>query len=149
MRSGAVGRACLLAPVALVVAMATTASAEPRLTAKAAIVVDAQSGEVIWSRKPSTALPPASTTKVLTAIVAVESGDLDRRLPVSSHAAQTPPSKIHLRTGQQMTVRDLLYAILLKSANDAAVVLAEGIGGSVAGFSRKMNARSLRGTTPQ
>jgi D-alanyl-D-alanine carboxypeptidase len=118
------------------------ASAGPRVTASSAIVMDADTGEVLWERDADTARPPASTTKVLTAIVAIESGRLDEPLRVSKAATAIPPSKIHLRSGQRMELDHLLYAILLNSANDAAHVIAEGLGGSKAGFSKQMNAKA-------
>jgi D-alanyl-D-alanine carboxypeptidase (penicillin-binding protein 5/6) len=118
------------------------ASAGPRVTALSAIIVDAGTGEVLWERDADTARPPASTTKVLTAIVALESGRLDEAFRVSKAATAIPPSKIHLRSGQRMELDHLLYAILLNSANDAAHVIAEGLGGSKAGFSKQMNAKA-------
>ncbi len=126
--------AALVAPVAH--------AGEPKVTARAAIIVDASNGEVIWERNGDLPLPPASTTKVLTAIVALESGRLDDSFTVSADAAATAPSKIGMRPGQSMVLRDLLYAVLLKSANDASAVVAEGISGSEWGFARRMNAKA-------
>lgn len=114
----------------------------PRVTARAAIVVDAASGATLWERSADTPLPPASTTKVLTAILALESGRLDEELPVSEYAASTAPSKLGLRPGQRMQLRDLLYAVLLKSANDASTVVAEGLGGSEVRFAARMTSRA-------
>src|SRR5690349_2728727 len=106
---------------------ATTAEAAhtPYLTARAAIVMDATTGDVLWERNAYQPLPPASTTKVLTGILALESGRLDEQLRVSANAADTAPSKINLRAGQRMRLKDLVYALLLNSANDAAAVIAE------------------------
>jgi D-alanyl-D-alanine carboxypeptidase len=132
--------ATLVATVGLCVPL--IASAGPRVTALSAIIVDADTGEVLWERDADTARPPASTTKVLTAIVALESGRLDEAFRVSKAATAIPPSKIHLRSGQRMELDHLLYAILLNSANDAAHVIAEGLGGSKAGFSKQMNAKA-------
>ena len=117
-------------------------AAEPTLTARAAIVMDAATGETLWERNAAEPYPPASTTKVLTAIVAAESGLLDDQLRVSSAAAEVAPSKINLRPGQRMQLRDLLYALLLNSANDAAVVIAEGVAGSVPAFAARMNEKA-------
>lgn len=117
-------------------------AAGPTLTARAAIVMDAQSGEVLWEENATTPLPPASTTKVMTAILGLESGQLDESFRVSGTAAAVAPSKISLRPGQRMRLRDLLYALLLNSANDAAQVIAEGLAGSQDGFSDRMNARA-------
>jgi serine-type D-Ala-D-Ala carboxypeptidase (penicillin-binding protein 5/6) len=129
-----------LAATFLVPEMARAAG--PAVTARAAIIMDAATGEVVWERDSTEPLPPASTTKILTAIVALESGRLDESFRVSADAADTPPSKINLRAGQRMRLRNLLYAVLLNSANDAAEVVAEGIAGSDAEFAALMNARA-------
>ena len=122
---------------------ATEAAADgPRLTARAAIIMDATSGEVIWDRNGSQPLPPASTTKIMTAILAIESGRLDETVRVSEHAAETAPSKINLKPGQRLRVRSLLYALLLNSANDAADVIAEGLADSEEEFADRMNAKA-------
>jgi len=133
-----------LTMLALVVALALprTANAGPAVTARAALVMDANTGEVIWDDDGNVPLPPASTTKLMTAIVAIESGQLDESFDVSPYAARTAPSRINLRPGQRMRLRNLLYALLLKSANDAGTVIAEGVGGSEAAFARRMTARA-------
>ena len=125
------------------------ATAGPMITARAAAIVDAATGEVLWERNGSTPLPPASTTKVLTSILALESGRLDETFRVSVNAAETAPSKINLRPGQRMRLKNLLYAVLLNSANDAAEVVAEGLAGSDDAFAARMNvrARELGATT--
>ena len=109
------------------------------LTARSAFLVDATTGQVLYQREPDLPLPPASTTKIVTAIVALES---DRRgkdlLSVTKSATHVPSSKLYLRPGQAMTIDDLLYGLLLSSANDASLVLAEGIAGSVARFAEMM-----------
>jgi len=112
---------------------------EEMLTARSAFLVDATTGQVLYQREPDLPLPPASTTKIITAIVALES---DRRgkdlLSVTKSATHVPSSKLYLRPGQAMTIDDLLYGLLLSSANDASLVLAEGIAGSVARFAEMM-----------
>lgn len=101
--------------------------------------MDAATGEVLLQRDPDLLLSPASTTKVVTAIVVLESGRSPyETLTVSKSAARAPSSKLFLRPGQTMSIRDLLYALLLSSANDASLVLAEGIGGSVERFAEMM-----------
>ena len=118
------------------------------VTATAAILIDNQTGEVLWQRNPDLPLPPASTTKVVTAMLALQSGRLDDSLTVTPEAAQAPPSKVNLRPGWRMRVRDLVYAVLLNSANDASVVIAEGLSGSIGGFADRMNAEArLLGAT--
>jgi D-alanyl-D-alanine carboxypeptidase (penicillin-binding protein 5/6) len=134
--------AITLALAATFLAPELVRAAGPIVTARAAIIMDAATGEVVWERDSTEPLPPASTTKVLTAIVALESGRLDESFRVSADAADTPPSKINLRPGQRMRLRNLLYAVLLNSANDAAEVVAEGLAGSDAEFAALMNARA-------
>jgi serine-type D-Ala-D-Ala carboxypeptidase (penicillin-binding protein 5/6) len=112
------------------------------ITARAAILIDSRTGEVLWQRNPDLRLPPASTTKVLTGLIAIESGRLGESFPVSAEAAAAPPSKINVRPGWRFRLRDLVYAILLNSANDASVVTAEGLGGSIDGFAARMNAEA-------
>jgi D-alanyl-D-alanine carboxypeptidase (penicillin-binding protein 5/6) len=131
-----------LAVVAALAAPPRGHAAGPYITARAAIVMEAGTGEVLWERNSTEPLPPASTTKVMTAILALESGRLDESFRVSEYAAETPPSGIHLRTGQRMRLRNLLYAVLLNSANDAAEVVAEGLAGSEEVFAARMTARA-------
>jgi D-alanyl-D-alanine carboxypeptidase (penicillin-binding protein 5/6) len=114
----------------------------PNITAKAALVMDAETGTVLWERNADDELPPASTTKVMTAILALESGSLGRSFPASAEACSVSPTKINLQPGQRLDLEDLVYAILLNSANDASVVIAEGLAGSVPEFADRMNARA-------
>lgn len=116
---------------------------EHELTARAAVVMDAASGEVLYERQADLPLPPASTTKVLTAVLALES-DLSGKelLRASKNATRVPYARLHLRPGQAMSVSDLLYSTLLASANDASVVLAEAIGGSVQHFAAMMTEKA-------
>src|SRR5262245_57259143 len=79
---------------------------QPTITAKAALLIHNQTGEILWQRNPDLPLPPASTTKIVTALLALESGRLDDSLNVTPEAAQAPPSKISLRPGWRMRVRD-------------------------------------------
>lgn len=118
------------------------------VTARAAIVVDHRSGRVLYERNADSPLPPASTTKVMTAYLALRSERLNDSVLVSKYASSMPASKIGLRAGWWMNMNDLVYATLLNSANDASVVIAEGLAGSVPMFSRMMNstARSLGAT---
>ncbi len=139
MRRGTSG---ILLFVLLAAVRPVAAAGSPYLTARAAIVMDATTGDVLWERNSSQPLPPASTTKVLTAIIALESGHLDDAFRVSQNAAETAPSKINLRVGQRMRLKNLVYALLLNSANDAAEVIAEGLAGSEDAFAERMNVRA-------
>lgn len=136
------GWGALGAAIVVVLNASAVCAAGPSVRARAAIVMDVKTGEVLWSRRPDVARPPASTTKVMTALLAVESGRLEDSFMVSAQAQSPPPTKIGLREGQRMKVDALLHAILLNSANDAAVVIAEGLGGSVPAFGRRMTKRA-------
>ncbi len=115
---------------------------QPEIAARSAVLMNAATGEIVFAKEPHFRLPPASTTKVLTALVTLERLDLNARLWVSPQAASAPPSRIGLRAGEAATTQDLLYGLLLKSGNDAAETLAEAGGGSVPGFAGLMNARA-------
>ncbi|MFT7310046.1 MAG: D-alanyl-D-alanine carboxypeptidase, partial [Paracoccaceae bacterium] len=110
----------------------------------AALVMDARSGEVYHSRNADTRLHPASLTKMMTLYIAFEAVRLgevtmDTKFKISRKAASEPPSKLGLRSGQQISLRYLVRAASVKSANDAATAIAEGISGSEAAFARRMN----------
>jgi D-alanyl-D-alanine carboxypeptidase (penicillin-binding protein 5/6) len=118
-------------------------SPDEDLTARAAILVDSSTGQILYQKDPDLRLPPASTTKIVTAILTLESGrSLKDLLTVSKAATRVPASKLYLRPGQTLTIEDLLYGLLLSSANDASVVLAEGIGGSVEHFAELMTKKA-------
>jgi serine-type D-Ala-D-Ala carboxypeptidase (penicillin-binding protein 5/6) len=137
------GRALTVLLILFTVPSAWSFSPEEELTARAAILVDAASGKVMYQREPDLRLPPASTTKVVTAILTLESGrKLNEMLTVSKAATRVPASKLYLRPGQQLTIEDLLYGIMLSSANDASMVLAEGLGGSVEHFAEVMTKKA-------
>jgi serine-type D-Ala-D-Ala carboxypeptidase (penicillin-binding protein 5/6) len=118
------------------------ASADPNPSAAAALLMDADSGEVLYEKNAHSPLPMASTTKVMTGLLTVERLRPHEIVQVSAHAATMAPSKIHLRPGELMRVDDLLQAILLKSANDASAAVAEKISGSEAAFARVMTRRA-------
>jgi D-alanyl-D-alanine carboxypeptidase (penicillin-binding protein 5/6) len=111
-------------------------------SASASIVVDARSGETLLSKRADVRRPIASTTKLMTALLTLESGKLNRTFTAPQYDALPAESKINLRGGERMTVRDLLTALLLESANDAAVDLAVGVAGSKDAFVAQMNARA-------
>lgn len=114
----------------------------PRLSARAAILMDWQTGQVLHAREALTRRPPASTTKILTALIALERGRLSDRVTISRRAAATPGSSMSLRAGEVYTLHDLLRGLLLRSGNDAAVAIAEHIAGSVEAFAALMNERA-------
>ncbi|NLO89702.1 MAG: D-alanyl-D-alanine carboxypeptidase [Clostridia bacterium] len=110
--------------------------------AEGAVLMDAESGRVLWAKNPHKRLFPASTTKILTAVLALEEGELDSTVVVSKEASETGGSSIWLEEGERMTLEDLLYAVLLSSANDAAAAVAEHIGGTQENFVRMMNEKA-------
>ena len=144
-----------IAVAALIVALlGTSGAAEARRYAS--IVVDARTGAVLHADNPDRWVYPASLTKMMTLYMvfeALDRGDLtlDQRLPVSRHAQSMPPSELGLRHGDRIRVRDAVMSLVTKSANDAAVVLAEAIGGTETEFARLMTRRGaalgLRATT--
>jgi len=134
------GLACLALGMGSAPAVATAGGLP--LRARAAVVMDARTGDVLYAKDPDRRLPPASTTKVMTAVVALESGRLDDTVTVSRTAAGVQPIKLYLRAGERAQMRDLVYAMLLRSANDASVAVAERVGGSVPAFAARMNRRA-------
>lgn len=112
------------------------------LYALSAVLMDADSGRILYEKEGEMPRPNASTTKVLTCILALENGDGDDYVQVSANAASQPQVKLGLQKGEQYYLEALLYSLLLQSHNDSAVAIAEHIGGSVEGFSDMMNAKA-------
>jgi D-alanyl-D-alanine carboxypeptidase (penicillin-binding protein 5/6) len=115
-------------------ANAATAAGPPR----AWVLLDAGTGRIVSSSNARVALPPASLSKVLTALVVVRTLGPNTTVPVSARAAAAPPMKIGMKKGQVWRTEDALRALLMVSANDAAVALAERAGGTLTGFQRAM-----------
>ncbi len=112
------------------------------LNAKAALLLDAASNRVLYEKNGFTELPMASTTKIMTCIVALENGIKDDVVTFSKRAASMPDVQLNAKSGQQFILKDLLYSLMLESHNDTAVAIAEHIGGSVEGFATMMNAKA-------
>jgi D-alanyl-D-alanine carboxypeptidase (penicillin-binding protein 5/6) len=118
-------------------------SAEPpQLTAAAAALGDLDTGEVLWQRKGAERLPIASVTKIMTALLVLETSDPREVVTASAAAAAQSGAELGLEEGEAVPVRDLLLALMLQSANDAAVALAEHVAGSVEAFVDGMNRRA-------
>ncbi|HEX6594570.1 MAG TPA: D-alanyl-D-alanine carboxypeptidase family protein [Bacillota bacterium] len=113
-----------------------------QVSAHHAVVMDPTSGEVLFEKKAHEKVPIASITKIMTAIIAIESGLFDEIATTSRRAIYTGGSSIYLEQGETMSVEDLVYGLMLRSGNDAAVVLGEHIGGSVEGFVHLMNEKA-------
>jgi D-alanyl-D-alanine carboxypeptidase (penicillin-binding protein 5/6) len=112
------------------------------IKSRAALTIDASTGEILFSKNSNWRLPPASTTKLMTAIVALEKEDLSKVVTISKKASRAAPTKAGLKEGDQITIEGLLYAALLGSANDAAVALAEAVSGSEQWFVPLMNEKA-------
>ena len=111
----------------------------PAVSAKSAILIEAESGEIIFSKNADERLPMASTTKIMTALVAIENADISKTVSVSPAAVGVEGSSVYLYADERLTLEDLLYATMLESANDAATAIAIEVGGSVEGFAALMN----------
>lgn len=111
----------------------------PDIVAKGAVLIDASSGQVLYSLNQNVPLPPASTTKVLTGILALEKLNPNDTVTVSADAAKVEGTRIGLFEGEKVKVNDLVYALLMNSANDAAIALAEKVSGSTEKFALLMN----------
>ncbi|HOP74033.1 MAG TPA: D-alanyl-D-alanine carboxypeptidase family protein [Bacillota bacterium] len=114
----------------------------PKIGASAAVLIEAQSGAVLYGKNAEVRRAPASTTKMMTAIVALEKGRLSQVVKVSRKAAATGGSTIWLKAGDRLTLKELLEGMMLRSGNDGSVAVAEGVCGSVKDFVRLMNLKA-------
>lgn len=122
-----------------ITAYAADVPKESELYAKSAILMDADSGRILYEKNGHEALANASTTKILTCILALENCNLDSQVTVSGYAASQPKVRLGMREGQTFYLRDLLYGLMLESYNDCAVAIAEFISGDTKGFAGMMN----------
>ena len=111
-------------------------------SAKACVIIDERSGRVLLSHQPDVPLPMASTTKIMTALLAIELGDLSAQVTCSRNAFGVPGTSIYLSEGETLTLREMVTGLMLASGNDAAVAIAEHIGGTMEEFCRMMTARA-------
>ncbi len=114
----------------------------PSIFAKSAIVIDQETGRVLYEKNSHEKLPMASTTKIMTLLVALEKGNLKDIVTVSKRAASVGGSSIWLSPGEKIDMESLLYGLMLNSGNDAATAIAEHIGGSVENFAKIMNEKA-------
>lgn len=110
-----------------------------RVNARCAIALDRESGQVLYEQNGYEIVPMASTTKILTSLIAIEQGDLDRIVTISKNAASIRGSKVGYKVGEKITLRELIFGLMFKSGNDAAIAIAETLGGSIEGFADIMN----------
>ena len=114
----------------------------PAVSADSVVLMDATTGKVLYEKNKNTAYPPASTTKIMTALLVLEKANLEDVVTVSKNAEMADGSKIYLFQGEEVSVKELLYGLILASANDCAVALAEHISGSTEEFAKLMNERA-------
>lgn len=119
-----------------------TAHAAINVSAKSAIVIDGTSGRVLFAKDEHEKRRIASITKIMTAVLAIESGKMEETVTVSANAVRTEGSAIYLTEGQKVKLKDLVYGLMLRSGNDAAVAIAEYVGGSLDGFVYMMNQKA-------
>ena len=149
-RIGAFVLACVIAAMSALPISATNAPTESSamtLDCKAAVLMEASTGTVLFEQNPDMLCPPASITKIMTLLLvmeAIESGKLktDDMVTASAHAASMGGSQIFLKEGESMTVEDMIKSVVISSANDAALALAEHLCGSEEAFVRQMNERA-------
>ena len=111
----------------------------PEVVAESAVVMDLKSGQILYGKNEESLQYPASITKILTAIVAIEKGNLNDYVTVSEKAASVEGSSTYIEAGEQITLEQLIYGLLLQSGNDAATAIAEHVAGSVEDFADLMN----------
>lgn len=116
---------------------------EPDVNSRACVVIDRKTNSVLFGKNENTKKKMASTTKIMTATIIIEKCNLTDTIEISKKAAGTGGSRLGLKTGDKITVLDLLYGLMLRSGNDAAVALAEYAGGDINGFAKLMNAKAL------
>jgi D-alanyl-D-alanine carboxypeptidase (penicillin-binding protein 5/6) len=124
------------------IADAADALAQKGISAQSAVLIEASTGRIIYSNNAGRQLPMASTTKIMTALVALEKLPLDTVVRISADAVGIEGSSIYLYEGEQLTLEDLLYALMLESANDAAVAIAIEVAGGVDEFASLMNQKA-------
>ena len=118
------------------------AAGEPEVEATTACLIDAHSGEVLWEKNMDVQMAPASMTKMMTAILAVENLDMDTVVSIDKNAAHYEYNSIDLKKGEELTVRQLVTAMLIGSLNDCAIALADTMSGSEKDFANMMNGRA-------
>ncbi|MEY8356346.1 D-alanyl-D-alanine carboxypeptidase family protein [Lachnospiraceae bacterium 54-53] len=115
---------------------------ELNLYAQSAVLMDASTGRILYGKNEDLARPMASTTKIMTCIIALEHGNLSDTVTASQNAASQPKVHLGVRQGETFLLKDLLYSLMLESHNDAAMMIAEHIGGSMEGFAELMNQKA-------
>ncbi|MBT2677657.1 D-alanyl-D-alanine carboxypeptidase [Bacillus sp. ISL-35] len=126
----------------LIYSIPGTVQASVSVSARSAILMEQESGRVLFEKDAHKVSRIASITKIMTAILAIESGKLDEMVKVSDQAVRAEGSSVYLKPGEKISLEDLVYGLMLRSGNDAAVAIAEHVGGSVDGFVYMMNEKA-------
>ena len=121
---------------------AVYASGKVTVSARAAVLYQPLTDTFLYTKNADAKLPMASTTKIMTALVAIENGALDERISADPRAVGTEGSSLYLKAGEIITMRDLIVGLMLRSANDAAAAIAYAISGDIAEFAELMNERA-------
>lgn len=136
-------RICFMLFVIFLLISSSSAYAALRIQSRSAVVMDASTGKLLYAKNPYLKRAPASTTKLVTAMIALDTKKLSDVVRVSRNAARVSPHRAGFRSGDTVTIENLLYAALLDSGNDAAVALAEAVAGTEARFVKRMNRKVL------
>ncbi|MDQ0269292.1 D-alanyl-D-alanine carboxypeptidase family protein [Cytobacillus purgationiresistens] len=126
----------------LMLAAPHNASASISVSARNAIIIEQESGRILYEKAANDPQRIASITKIMTAILAIESGKLDDMVKISEKAVRAEGSSIYLKQGEEVKLEDLVYGLMLRSGNDAAVAISEYVGGSLDGFVYLMNQKA-------
>lgn len=128
-----------------IIESATTPTEEikfPNTNSRACVIIDRNTNAVLYGKNENQKRKMASTTKIMTATIIIENCNLNETVEISKKAAGTGGSRLGLKAGDKITIRDLLYGLMMRSGNDSAVALAEYAGGSIEGFAKKMNQKA-------
>ena len=128
---------------ALVLPAVSAKAGAPDVSAKAAVLIEADSGDAVFEKNADERLPMASTTKIMTALVAIEQVPFDRTVQINGNAVGVEGSSVYLKAGEKLSFKDLLYSLMLASANDAAAAIAYECAGGIEEFAEMMNEKAL------
>ncbi|WP_018922171.1 D-alanyl-D-alanine carboxypeptidase family protein [Salsuginibacillus kocurii] len=133
---------CLLFFGVVAISPANAETIEAEISAETAILIDEESGRILFEKNKDQPMRIASITKIMTAVLALEHGDLEEEVKVSEEAVRAEGSSLYLQAGTKIPLEDLVYGLMLRSGNDSAVAIAEHVGGSLEGFSIMMNEKA-------
>lgn len=132
----------ILLGLVLIINGSIRVSAEETLYAKSAVLIDGENGRILYGKEPKQKMAMASTTKIMTCIITLENCDKDKVMTVSANAVNQPKVRMNVKKDEKYYMEDLLYALMLESYNDVAVVIAENVAGSVENFAKLMNEKA-------